>query len=374
VAALLLTFGASEAWAFNCPGPIPAGEAAPCYVAFVHGSGINDLGATDTGTTWDSHGPGTAESNWWSDAHPDSVEHSFTYAGSGQHLGAAAACQIVRIRYDGMHAFFNGAHQVASDFNDWFCSSQKPNKVVVVTHSMGGLVMRWILNHAANPQSGYYSPLWAEIAARISYVITVQAPHTGSPAAAALWGSSPSDYQNAVGDVANFFGIRTRDEGYCDASNNTNCASWYMQPTVLEEASSPSGWMGDALRAQTLFTIGSDSVGFDSGPETRTDLALAAVWTLLFGDTDGGDGLVDRPSAHGFNPSTGNWIAGPLTTWIDMKANHHQARYNDYYMHETVYDRITETRHSNYPGSYIGEFGMNLPWSTIYQDYSRQAP
>lgn len=129
--------------------------------------------------------------------------------------------------------------------------------------------------------------------------------------------------------------------------------------------------MGDALRAQALFTVGSDSVGFDSGRETATDLALLAAWELLFGSSDGGDGLVDRGSAQAFNPSTGNWIPGPLWTWLDLKANHNQARYDDYFMENKVFDRISDTVYSGYPGSYIGEFGMNLPYSAINHDFSR---
>jgi hypothetical protein len=277
----------------------------------------------------------------------------------------------VRIPYDGTQSFFNAAHQIASALNDWFCMSPSPNQVVVVSHSMGGLVMRWLLNHGANPQSGYYSPLWGEIVPRIRYLISVQAPHTGSPPAAALWGSSESDYQDAVGDVVNFFGIRSRYEGHCSPSDISNCASYWMQPSILQEGSLPSGWMGDASRTKPIYTVGSDSAGFDSGTETSADLGLAAVWELLFGSTNGGDGLVDRDSAQGFNPASGNWIPGPLSTWIDMKANHNQARYNDYNLQDKIWDRISDQVYSGYPGSYIGEYGMNLPYSAANHDWSR---
>ena len=155
-----LTFSASDAFAFNCTSPAPVGPAYPCYVAFIHGSGTDDSGANDTETTWNTHAPGTSENYWWSDAAPYDVNHSFTYAASGQHIDQTAACAILRVTYDGTQSFFNAAHQVASAFNNWFCSSPSPNQVVVVSHSMGGLVMRWLLNHGANPQSAYYTPLW----------------------------------------------------------------------------------------------------------------------------------------------------------------------------------------------------------------------
>jgi hypothetical protein len=279
-------------------------------------------------------------------------------------------CEVRRIRYDGFQAFTNAASQVAAEFNDWFCQSPSPNQVVVVTHSMGGLVMRWLLNQGSNPQSGFYNPLWAEIGQRVRYVVTVQAPHTGSPGAAALWGSSSSDWQNAVGAAANFFGVRTRNEGYCSDEDINNCASWFMQPSVLEEASTATGWMGDSLRNKSLYTIAGDSVANSSTPIECPDDAsegepdddrLRNAWFVLFpGHTDGGDGLVDRGSAHGFNPSTNDWMPG-VTTWIDMKANHHQGRHDDHV--GCIWDRLNEQRYSDYPGTYIGHYGFNLPWS-----------
>lgn len=368
-ALLLMLFAARPASALQCAAPPPPPSTpAPCYVAFVHGSGTDDTATTDV-DGWSSREPGTSENYWWGDRNASDVQYSFTYRGSGQHLGPAAGCAIRRIRYDGNAAFFNGAVQVASELNDWFCNVPEATNVVVVTHSMGGLVMRWILNHSANPQDPSYQPFWNELSQRLKYVITVQAPHTGSPSAAALWGSSPSDYQNAIGDIVNFFGIRSRNEGHCSEEDQSNCASWYMQPSVLQDASVPDGWMGDAFRTTTLFTVGSDSVGFDSGNEESEDIALLAAWELLFGNSDGGDGLVDRPSAQAFNPATQDWIPGALATWLDMKANHHQGRHDDF--SGPIWDRLADLHTSNYPGSYIGENGMNLPWSALNQDQSR---
>ena len=381
--AVLLAPAAAQA--ANCAGiEPPSGAPPPCYIAFIHGAGHYDVGSeniySETYTDWDNlafTARGASEDYFWPSYSSDPID-SFTFGASGQFWGASLACRVGRIRYDGRtDGFIQVAEQVAQELNNFYCAKVNEvdqSKVIIVAHSMGGLVARWILNQGANPQSGSYSESFANVVQNTKYAITVQTPHTGTKMADAIWGVAGSWDVNWLGGLAVFF-------GFIDRTDET----LYMRRDVLEHWSAPGGVMGDDYRTRNIFTVGSDSVGADSHPawggasneDADRDSKLQLIWNYVyddeFPDDTGGDGLVPRYSAQGFNPGTGNWIPGPLWTWIDSKHNHNHGRYN---LHSTdVWDRLNAfpaAPTENFRlGSYIGSYGMNLPWSAINHTISR---
>ena len=334
-----------------------AGQAqAQCYIAYVHGKG-DDLspGVVDD----------TARANYWrrdaSDTYGDFVRYS------------RGGCTTLITGYNGRASFWDpdSAGRVAQQINDFITQHNiQPGQLRIISHSMGGLVTRWILNNGS-PGSPYYNfrgENYARIRTATSYFITVATPHLGSEAADAVYGSSDTLCGNFVGWVMGALGERNR-------------ATDYLRRINLEYASVPSGgWLGDSARTTRMYTIATRR---QDGLGTTQDILLAGVWECLgnnddtcwiwgegCGDIDEpGDGLVSYDSGRGRYErsgstsglawSSGTWVVGARTAWLDSDFNHHQVRLDA--QQRRIENRTTGAASSYWMGSYIGSNGTQLP-------------
>lgn len=112
---------------------------------FIHGRGGNRRG----------HGAAQLEDEYWSPSGQDT--YSLTRYLSGQHLGRDV--RIGYCGYDGTRAFFDGeaANACAFQLNQFIAQHNlQHDEVVIVAHSMGNLVARWMLANG-NPNSPFYN-------------------------------------------------------------------------------------------------------------------------------------------------------------------------------------------------------------------------
>jgi hypothetical protein len=316
-----------------------AGRAhATCYVAFVHGSG-DDFHDLPEGPP--SAGPASALDRYWmADGH---AETSFVAA-------AGAGCVIWRVGYDGNQQWWSdrAAGKVASSLHDFIDRYGIPDgTLTIIGHSMGGVVARYVIN-SGSPYAPYYNE-YASRNPRMDYdlvrrkagrLITVQAPHTGTQSADALFGRADHAVTNTGASVIKVMGWR-------EITNATGA----MTRPYMEAAGAPGGEMGDEGRAIPMFTVAGYDSGDDSGAGMDDDGKLDTAWALLcykrgaantWGaacrwdvwnfDPVAGDGLVERASAHG------SWLRGSANgaanvfgarqPWLDVVHNHNQGRYN----------------------------------------------
>lgn len=328
---------------------------AECYIAYVHGKG-DDL---SPGVASD-----TARANYWrrdsSDTYGDFVRYSArTYSSTG--------CRVLITGYDGRASFWDSesAGRVASQINNFITANNIPDRqLIIIGHSMGGLVTRWILNNGV-PGALYYNyrgEQYSRIVQATRYFITVATPHLGSEAADAVYGTSDTLCGNFVGWFVGVLGERNR-------------ATDYLRRINLEYASASGGWLQDSFRNRTMYTIA--TTRWDSGTGTYQDTGLSGIWSCLDNTDDWwdpwdadipGDGLVTLDSgrgrfertgsANGLSWSSGNWVQGARRSWVHINHNHHHARLDDQSL--PFDNRITGVTGSAYPGSYIGANGLAL--------------
>lgn len=371
---------------------LPAAEAmaqtAPCYVAYIHGSGTDLQYATDYEgfdnwiPTNAGEGGGWIEREWTPDRSPaNTTVNSFTYYSSRQY-DPARACAAFRVGYDGLDYWWeaNAAGKVAEQLNQFITSWSIPDgQLTIITHSMGGIVGRWILNNGVNNAPFFnYNGDYATIARKAKALITVMAPHSGTQVADAIYGEADHFISDGEAYIALVFGGQ-------DRSNARNS----MRRAYMHDAAT---WMGDAGRSTTLYTVGGDSVDDDAGEGMEDDGNLQLAWQAVCyarGWLNGGgtlcgiplvagitftpvvgDGLVELFSSVGTLPSTGGWRGGSLTRrfiegarreWLQVHDNHNQGRYDKHWAN--VIDKIAGTSGSAYPGSYIGAHGLDFPCS-----------
>ncbi len=118
----------------------PSSASADCYVAFVHGRGIDRT----------EHSQTQLEDLYWA---PDGLD-SATEWGAGMH-----GCTVRRIGYNGTRAFFDGgaAHVAAAQINDFISDyGIGDGELIIIGHSMGTLVTRYILNNGT-PNAPLYN-------------------------------------------------------------------------------------------------------------------------------------------------------------------------------------------------------------------------
>src|SRR5579859_4177658 len=141
-----------------------------CFVAFVHGmTGGVDL---TPGVATDE-----ARRAYWQGTRGSS-DGDFISAVSRE--GTADACVTLVVGYDGGAAFIDqrAAGSAARQLADFVNTNSIPDgRLVIVAHSMGGLVIRWILNR---PSDGLDN---TTVVRATRYAITLSTPHLGSPAA-----------------------------------------------------------------------------------------------------------------------------------------------------------------------------------------------
>jgi len=353
-------------------GVASAASAQRCFVAFVHGRGDNLTG----------HSQDQLESEYWSLGNTYS---SMTYYGAG-----VRGCTILRVGYDGHSAFWDAgaAGSVADQINNFISANGiQAGELIVVAHSMGGLVVRWIMNNgvAGSPYYNYAGRNYAQIVSRTHHFITLQSPHSGTEAADAMYGEADSFYSNAVGAIGSVFGLVSGDS-----------AASTMRRQYMSDA---LGWMGDAGRIRRMYTVAGFTTFSGAGNGETNDGLLETAWggicnrshainLWVCGEDDGeeGDGLVEEQSAFGRTRHYfgGDWYlawqnhtwifddsytAGARTDWLRIEHNHQQGR------HDQLSARIRNctsmscgTRSSqssamttsSWPGSYMGQYIRGL--------------
>ena len=309
-----------------------------CYIALLHGSGP-DLTAR-----------GGAEAplmeKYWNPA----ADPTYTMAAQATRVDLVAShCTLARIGFDGGSAWWSerAAGIAARALHDFIEAEHIPDgKLLLVGHSMGGLVARYIVNNGAEtaPYHNEYQPRDARmdyglVRRKAAAILTVATPHTGSEGADALHGLADHAFSNAGATVLQVLGM-VRDSP----------ANASLGRAVLEGASEPGGDMDDEGRTVPIFTVAATRVEpLPNMPRTRADRRLAMAWDFLcarssvfnlWGLACGhaahalptiiGDGVVSRASAHGSwtrdrgerSPIPGVWIP-----YRDIPVNHSQSRY-----------------------------------------------
>src|SRR5919204_2675730 len=336
---------------------IPLTEArAACYVAYIHGK----TGDLSPGAASD-----TQRRNYWRNGSSD------TYGDFVLWSGINAGCAVLVVGYDGRSAFWDAgaSGSVAGQINGFIRQYAIPDgQLILVAHSMGGLVARWIVNNGVGGSAYYnYNGDYATIVRKTRYLIAVASPHLGSSAADAVYGTSDTLCGNFVGAIAGWLGER-------------NDATFWMTEAQLEYGSAIGSWMGDAGRYRTLFTMATRR--WDSGNGMSEDQLLSGAWDCLgyvhhwyvpWREDVPGDGLVFETSGAGQyrdsgsarvagwgtrSWSQGQWIQGARRDWVRMNHDHHHARLDDEAL--AIQDNIRGTSTSYWPGSYIRYNGLAL--------------
>ncbi len=291
------------ALAVLCPG---ASRAAPCYVAYVHGKLSSTPGSSGpSNLTPGSGATDTDRRNYWRRGPSD------TYGDFVLYSGIARGCAVLVTGYDGTAAFWDAAAgAVAQQINAFVAQNAVPDgQLVLVGHSLGGLVARWIVNNGVGGAAYYnYNGDYATVARKTKTVITVATPHLGSPDADAVYGTSDTLCGNFVGALAGWLGERSD-------------ATYWLRTFQLEYASASGSWMGGAGQYS------------DSGSAS----------TAAFG-----------PRSW----SNGQWVQGARRDWVRMDHDHHHARLDDQLL--PLRDNVRGVSTSYFPGSYVGSFGLAL--------------
>jgi hypothetical protein len=225
------------------PLPPPPPPPPSCVIAFVHGSG-------DPSNSGKSQAQ--VETDYWSRG-PDNAATSLVRAVSG-----ASGCLPFVVGYDGTRAFNVAAPEVAAQLDDAIRTNAiQPGKLFVVTHSMGGMVMRFILNNG-EPNAPFFDPTFQRIRDATAYAVNIQAPHRGSEAADAEFGEADVLLGNVAGFLAPLFGFHKTE------------AHRSLRRSVVEHFN----W-GDDGRTRALVLIGGTGTG--SASRTSNDANAQVV-------------------------------------------------------------------------------------------------
>ncbi len=315
----------------------PAAAPPACFVAFVHGS-------TATPALADAPQDGAAARAYWE------IEGR---AGSSLPLavGDGGACVTWAVAYDGTKDWAAESPRVAASLNAFVDRSRIPDgALVLVGHSMGGLVVRFILDNG-EPNAPYFNHGGADFArlrAKTRHAITLQAPHMGSEAADALFGEASTVGGRLTGLVARWYG-----------GHEATPARRSMRKGYMEDA---ARWMGDEGRTRTIWTLAGtstrgpgsswvDAPGIVATPaeaDVRADDVDAWRASVAL-DLEGAfpnDGLVEAASAHGRSIEKGwtwglRWppwrldyeeperaMKGAHEPWVSTPLNHNHGRYS----------------------------------------------
>jgi hypothetical protein len=384
-------------WLFRLAAPLaaviallaPRDARAACYVAFVHG---HQTTASISGNLEYYWNPDVTLST---PVGTENNRYSFTYWSA-----LSKGCVVRRVTWNTTEHFRSRAPVVALALSTFITQNNIPDgNLIVVAHSMGGLVMRYILNNgvAGAPSFG---ASYERVKKATKYLITSQSPHTGSRAADAVANEDANPYVHFFADVASALGHAPRDNGLDS-----------MRRIEMEYASAAGGWMGDAFRTRRIYTIDSHRVGATAGPvlppgNEKTAL-LETAWTglcylasplnLWLCPNVQGDGLVETNSAAGLLQRSGRWdgsryagvlqptnyssnptsivcntitntrcktwlagtaIRGARTRWLTYGGDHDQGRYDRFISDIFDYQRSVTTNTTL--GWYIGQQGHAL--------------
>jgi hypothetical protein len=336
-----------------------------CYLAFIHGSGdkFHDEDAFSSETI----------ARYWSADGTDAS--SFVYYAARLWAGDRA-CLTVRVGYDGNQQWWHerAAGKVAATLNDFIKRHDIPDgRMVLVGHSMGGVVARYVVNNGV-PHSPYYNE-YAGNDARMNYdlvrrktahIISMQSPHAGTQAADALYGQADHRFTRGSAGVVKLFDL-----------HDTTPASSVLTRAYMEAAGAPGGEMADGGRDLTIYTIAGLDSGEASGTGMSADGDLDLSWILLcykkgarnsWGalcrwdpwnfNTVAGDGLVEHASAQGrwmrASPNGRAQASGAWQNWLDVNHNHNHGRYD--VLSAPITDHLRGGRTTFWLGSYVGSY------------------
>jgi hypothetical protein len=317
-----------------------------CFVAYVHGHGPNYLGASQQ----------AIENGYWADSTDSGYNTMQSWSSFDYYSAGTRGCTTFLVGYDGTQYFWdtNAAGAVADQINGFInnngIGNQSGDRLIVVAHSMGGLVVRWIMNNGAagSPYYNYAGHNYANIVNHTTAFITVQSPHSGTETADALYGNADTWYSNAAGAVLQLFGVVSADNGTAA-----------MTRSYMQGAGSSGGWMGDAYRHTRMYTIAGYTTYDHAGAGESNDGSLAEAFGAICNRAhninggfcheyygENGDGLVEELSATGrrqsyygsdpngggsgweFDPNVWNIIAGARTDWLRIEHDHEQGRHD----------------------------------------------
>jgi hypothetical protein len=335
-----------------------------CYMAFIHGSGDK----------FHDEDPSSSQAiaGYWSSDGSDG--NSFVFYAARLWAGDQG-CVSLRVGYDGNQQWWHerAAGKVAATLNDFIKRHSIPDGgLVLVGHSMGGVVSRYIVNNGM-PHSPFYNEYhWLDgrmdydlVRRKAGNIITVQSPHAGTQAADALYGDADRAFTSAGAAVVNLFDLHDKTP-----------ASSVLTRSYMEAAGAPGGEMADESRTVPIYTIGGTETGDGAGLGTEADGDLDLAWILLcykkgarnswgaacrwdfwnFKATPG-DGLVEHQSGHGRwlrgSPNGQSTIAGTLRPWLDVIHNHNQGRFDA--LNAGIVDHRRGVRTNFWLGSYVGD-------------------
>src|SRR5262249_28149697 len=157
-----------------------------CFVAFVHGHGPNYQGASQQ----------AIENGYWSDPVDSGYGTMQSWSSFDYYAAGRRGCVTTLVGYDGTQYFWDAGASVSTQINAVIgapnnIGSQPGDQLILVGHSMGGLVLRWIMNNGV-PGSPYYqyNGDYANIVNHTHHFITVASPHSGTETADAVYGQA----------------------------------------------------------------------------------------------------------------------------------------------------------------------------------------
>ena len=337
---------------------------ATCYAAYIHGK-LNSIAGGRSNLAPGSGATDSDRRDYWRNGASDTFGDFVLWSGIN------AGCTVLVTGYDGTAGFWDAAASgaVAAQLNQFISQNQIPDgQLILIGHSMGGLVARWIVNNGVGGAAYYnYNGDYATIARKTKNIISVSGAHLGSPVASAAYGSSDTICGNFVGTLAGWLGAR-------------DDSTYWLTTLQMEYGSASGSWMGDVARSKTLYTMAtrrwdSGSNGVDALLKGAWDcLGYVAHWYQPWKSDVPGDGVVFeaagagqfRESGSGTNAtwgtkswSNGQWVQGARRDWVRMNHNHEHSRKDDSSL--TVQDNIRGVTGSNYPGSYVRAYGLALP-------------
>lgn len=219
--------------------------------------------------------------------------------------------------YDGTQWMWQAADQVASQLYD-FINQKKIDDLVVVTHSFGGIVMRWI---CSNPD---YNPRYPTIIKKLRWVNTIAAPAKGSEAADMAGELSGSWLTSWLVDLV---GQKNGATINCTTSkmaefNNTSLFGTPGRPALPK----PFHWVSG-------YGLWNDFCLEDNG---------LAILSGIVGMPGEDDGCVSEYSSQAVG-----------SKWFRTEANHHHSRRNDY-------RKIGDAVGKDLAGRWTADSGENL--------------
>lgn len=242
-------------------------------VVFVHGKGVANL--SDPVAAWD----------YWGMEFLGNATKEFSLP-------------FLVAHYDGRLSMFDAAKEISKQLVE-FIQKEKIDRLVVNTHSFGGVVVRYILSNTVESQD------YQAITRVTAWVNTIAAPQLGSETSDLLDTLENSSLTNwfiewLAQDSASTHNTRTTDMAYYNEHFLFGTAGRPALPVPFYNIA------GNGIWNDFYYTL---------HPE---DAGLALVSTLT-GFSDLNDGVVPVKSAQAVG-----------VKWFETDANHHHSRRDDY--------------------------------------------